>query len=878
MWKDENGFNHLTPKTKTLKRLFENDHDEKKVVFRHGHIAITNYRMGDNKEFEKSLSTFDEIRWKYNPVGFYYVKPMRELRINRGYDIHMLKKFFPNHKFVVDNDAYEYKKADIKLKTGPRDDFQKVALTFMAGEGRYKANKNYTQILIDLQTGAGKAQPNDTKIPTPDGWRKLKDIEVGDFVFNKHGEPVEVLGVFPQKGLQRTYEVTFSDGRSTRCNGEHLWEVYRNHNKYPTVCTLAEIMKDYHNVQYDKGGKPHNHHIYQVKINDAVEYPEQPVPVDPYVLGVFIGNGYFGSDSLLLSSGNMDVPREVSKVLGCPTQLRSKWNYNYKFIREKRTSKEGKKYNRYVQTDDFLEKIPELINAKSGHKFIPDVYKYNSIEVRKQLIQGLFDTDGHISGDKYQISYTTISKRLMKDIVEVLRSLGYSVKVTKDNRTAKYTSGECFEIYVRCPDENKHEFFRANKKSLKRAYAAKEYHTKKNQCMISIVDIKEVEPTKQRCILIDDPDHVYLTEDYIPTHNTYCGTAMSCYNNARVSIFVPFTKLLEQWKESFLNFTDVDPDDIMIVQGSDACMKILKGKKKHIKVFLFMIDTISSFEAQYGPIKTMEMLEATQSYMKIIDEVHLDIKAIAMIEALSNFRMNFYLSASPGRTASKENWIFKTLFYNVPKFGSKDMMQSEKYLNIIIKQYKFMPDPIQMKSIINPRKKWLNTKAYETALFNASDQQRASFEQALLQMLNWIKKQIKPEFKVILFCNTIEGTEYLKNVAERVFPGECSRYYGTMGSKKEKEDALKQRVICATSSSLGTGADIKGLQFCINTCTYSSKIEAIQVSGRLRKLPNDPVAYIELVNVGWYKTMKQFEKRKPTLISRSRTNKLLIIE
>ena len=515
MWKDENGFNHLTPKTKILKRLFENDHDEKKVVFRHGHIAITNYRMGDNKEFEKSLSTFDEIRWKYNPVGFYYVKPMRELRINRGYDIHMLKKFFPNHKFVVDNDAYEYKKRDIKLRTGPRDDFQKVALTFMAGEGRYKANKNYTQILIDSDTGSGK-----------------------------------------------------------------LW----------------------------------------------------------------------------------------------------------------------------------------------------------------------------------------------------------------------------------------------------------------------------------------------------------CGVSMIAYHSSNAVVIVPFTKLLGQWEQSLKDFTDLKSDDIMIVQGSKACLKIIDGKYKHVKVFIFMVDTLSSFEAQYGPIKTMELLEATRAYLKIIDEVHLDIKAVAMIEALSNFRMNFYMSASPGRTASKENWIFKTLFYNVPKFGSNYKMQVEKHLNIIIKQYKFMPDPIQMKSVINPRKKWLNTKAYETALFNASDQQRASFEQALLQMLNWIKKQIKPEFKVLILCNTIEGTEYLRSVAERIFPGECSRYYGTMTSKQEKEDALKQRVICATSSSLGTGADIKGLQFCINTCTYSSKIEAIQVSGRLRKLPNDPVAYIELVNVGWYKTMKQFEKRKPTLISRSRTNKLLIIE
>ena len=515
MKKDENGFFHLTPKAYSMKKRINQDHDAKKIIFRHGHIAITNYKMGDNPEFEKSLSVFDEIYWKYRPIGFYYIKPLKEMRVNRGYDVRRLREFFPNHIPTLDNHSFSYKKNEMRLTVPPRDDYQKMTVSFMAGEGQYKSNKNFTQIMIDLNVGKGK---------------------------------------------------------------------------------------------------------------------------------------------------------------------------------------------------------------------------------------------------------------------------------------------------------------------------------------------------------------------------TYCGVAISCFHKARVCIFVPIAKLLDQWKQSFLEFTDLTLDDILCVQGSDMCMKILNGKYSHVKVFIFMVDTIASFASRYGPMMTMDMLESTNAYLKIIDEVHLDIKAISLIEGLCNFHMNYYLSASPGRTASKENWIFKTLFFNVPKFGSKQELQSEKHLNIMIKYYRFMPDQSQMKHVINPRKKWLNTKAYETALFTSTPQQRADFENALFQLLNWCKDHLADGKKMILFCNTIDGTEYLKNVAEKIFPGECSRYYGTLASKTEKEEALKAKVICATVSSLGTGTDLKGLQFCINTCTYSSKIEAVQVSGRLRKIEGVPVVYMELVNVGWYKTLNQYEKRKPALISRSRTGKLIVID
>ena len=514
MWKDENGFFHLTPKTQSMK-LLQEQKPKKQLVFRHGHIAITNYKMGDNKEFEKTLSVFDEIYWKYRPVGFYYIKQLKELRINRGYDVRTLRNFFPNHVPVVDNHAYEYDDIEIKLQVGPRDDFQRTACTFMAGEHPYEKNKKVTQILMDADTGSGK---------------------------------------------------------------------------------------------------------------------------------------------------------------------------------------------------------------------------------------------------------------------------------------------------------------------------------------------------------------------------TYCGTAMTCYWSAKAIVIVPFTKLLEQWKQAFLQFSNLKEKDIMIVQGSSACKKILAGKCKSIKIFLFMVDTIASFEDQYGPMVTMDLLESTRAYLKITDEVHLDLKANAMIEALSNFRMNYYMSASPGRTARKENWIFTQLYYNVPRFGSKFKKQDEKHLNILIKNYRFLPDQQQLQSMINRRKKWLNSKAYETELIHAPKAQRADFDQSLIQILKWIKGNLKDDNKVLLLCNTIDGTEYLKSIADTVFPGETSRYYGTLPSKDEKKEALKKKVICATASSLGTGADIKGLQFCVNICTYSSKIDAVQISGRLREIPGTQVVYIELVNVGWYKTVRQYEKRKVVLLSRSRTGKLIIVD
>ena len=356
---------------------------------------------------------------------------------------------------------------------------------------------------------------------------------------------------------------------------------------------------------------------------------------------------------------------------------------------------------------------------------------------------------------------------------------------------------------------------------------------------------------------------------------SYCGIASIVYWSHKAVIFVPFSKLLNQWKDSILQFTSIKEKEIMCVQGGSSCQKIIDGKCKDIKVFIFMVDTVASYQRRYGNLATIDLLEATHAYVKIVDEVHRDMKAISMIDALSNFRLNYYMSASPGRAESKENWIFRTMFRNVPRFGSSFKTEEEKHINIMIKKYFWTPDAIQIKNMVNVRT-GLNTKAYERELINSPPAQRESFDTALEVMLKWAKGIMKPDKKAMILAQSVDTLYYIQNIAEKIFPGETGVYYGGL-KPKEKDAALQKRVIIATSSTLGTGADIKGLQFNFNVSTYSNQIDAIQISGRTRKMDDAEVVYCELVNFGYLKTARQFEKRKPYLLKRAKHGKLIFV-
>ena len=287
--------------------------------------------------------------------------------------------------------------------------------------------------------GRGKAQPDDTIIPTPSGNKLLKDLKVGDYVFNRFGKPVKILGVYEQ-GMLEAYMVTFSDGRSTICNDEHLWSVYTSKGKLKTVTTRYMMEKGLVNLGSKKRG-----HKFAVPQSKAVEYPEKDLKVDPYVIG-----------------------------------------------------------------------------ANSHNKRIPKDYFNSSIEQRWSLIQGLFDTDGSIRNQsRASVSYSTVSLGLAKDIKEILASLGFSSRIHERKRNRRGGINVEYVLYVLADNNIKHKFFRLSRK---KDIAIKYSTIKKNRnyeynYIYSIDDLGYKTP--MRCIYVDDPEHLYLTNDYIVTHNTF---------------------------------------------------------------------------------------------------------------------------------------------------------------------------------------------------------------------------------------------------------------------------------------------------------------------------------------------------------------------
>lgn len=355
---------------------------------------------------------------------------------------------------------------------------------------------------------------------------------------------------------------------------------------------------------------------------------------------------------------------------------------------------------------------------------------------------------------------------------------------------------------------------------------------------------------------------------------TYLGVVASVLWKGKTIIFVPKSILLDAWKESYMKFTNVPEDRILIVKGSSKCEKIRLGEYTDKDVFIFSIETFISYMTRYGDMKTMEMLKMTNCAIKIIDEFHLNMNTCNRIEALSNFRLNYYMSASPGRSNVRENRVFSNMFVAVPRLSNGSNETKSDHINIAIKNYQFIPTMQEQRAMVN-RNRGLNSKVYESSLMNANRERKESFVMAMLYMLKMASKKLVDDNKILILTGTIDAQPKIKTIVDAVFDDDESSIYNSKLTKDEKKKALKKRVIVATEQSLGTGADIKGIQFVFNIVTYVSPISVIQNSGRARKLNNADVWYVEFVNTAYDYTRSQFQRRLKYL--RDRTNNELDI-
>lgn len=377
--------------------------------------------------------------------------------------------------------------------------------------------------LRSAPTGVGKLIPNYTLIPTPSGFKQVGEILPGDYVFGQDGKPTKVLQIYPQEEDEIIWEVTFVDGRKAECCGEHLWE-YRYHSRKDGekfAYRVESAKQIYERAQKLQNGFENSWqgkgYRFHVRLNEALDYEEKDFDIDPYIMGLILGDGSFRYDStnkaFTFSSNDLELVEAISNSLNVSYKKNSDYNYNYTF--------KTNDYNN-LRVEDILKSYPNLWNIKSGEKFIPQEYLEGSIEQRYSLLQGLLDTDGHIDNErKGRISFTTASPMLRDQVISLCQSLGMIAIYGIDKRTEKYTAGECYYIEIQCKKNNKPKLFRLKRKVKIAEGYINNNKREERKAHLAIADIRPTtRKTKMTCFKVDNQDGLFLTNNYIVTHNS----------------------------------------------------------------------------------------------------------------------------------------------------------------------------------------------------------------------------------------------------------------------------------------------------------------------------------------------------------------------
>lgn len=379
--------------------------------------------------------------------------------------------------------------------------------------------------LLGGMSNAGKEQPISEPVLTEKGWTPMGDIKVGTRVYGRDGKLHNVTNVFPQ-GIKDVYEVTFNDGTKTRCGLNHLWYVQTtkqthknrkdNGNRHKVI-TLKEILKDYKKEHYSKtacGNKNITSYKYSIPLCEPIEFDNNiELPIDAYALGLLLGDGGFTQNVPTFTNSEDELFEQLENAL---STLGITINYHFNYINHKQCTLVYNKENHYNEITNRLKQL-NLWGCGSREKFVPKIYKYSSVENRAKILSGIINTVGSVESSSHtSISVTTYSKRLFNDIVEIARSLGFKVSTsiidrTDENSTKKYDKEISYTMRILSNDYSLLKLSTKHKEKLK---------TLKNNRVKNIVDIKYVGKEESQCIMLDGEEHLYITNDYIVTHNS----------------------------------------------------------------------------------------------------------------------------------------------------------------------------------------------------------------------------------------------------------------------------------------------------------------------------------------------------------------------
>jgi hypothetical protein len=345
------------------------------------------------------------------------------------------------------------------------------------------------------------AHPYNQKVFTPLGWRKWKDINIGDELYGTYGNITKVIDIPYDKECD-VYKITLRDGRKILASDEHLWKIEFHNRKEIQIMTTLELLKEYKRKRKISDRNPLGiEYVCSIPKNKGIEMSYHKTKVDAYTFGLLLGDGSFRYCSCYYTQDPKDLEVERKYI---PYNI-IKWKAKYAYR---------------INIPNWHKILEEygLYNKKSEDKFIPDEYKYNSREVRLNLLKGLMDSDGTLDNKgRYIIALS--SKRMIEDIAFICRSLGYNCSYTikKTGYRVNDIIKECLpsyaltiftrDIIANLPRKQKKEKVITNQYSIN-----KELRTK-------IINIEYVGKQKAKCVTVDSKDNCYLIGDFVTTHN-----------------------------------------------------------------------------------------------------------------------------------------------------------------------------------------------------------------------------------------------------------------------------------------------------------------------------------------------------------------------
>lgn len=803
-------------------------------------IIFTNFAPLEKKKIDDLVATMDKVFSYEDPDGKMICLPtgMEE----------PIKRLFPYIRIKDNSSKYwEYERiSPVEHSAQPRNQLQVDFIQFVLKQANEK--KKLAGI---LSPGTGKMEPYSRKIPTPTGWKYMGDLEIGDAIFGSKGQVIHVEDIFDH-GEQDIYKITFSDGRVAYCGKDHLWNVFGDKdNTYQITVSTEQMMEDYAVYDPKKARKQKDPNIYQYRVpllTAPVKYRRHKLPVHPYIVGAFIGNGMGKEKFLTMSCKDDYIPDIICKWYGFVYKKYKHNRYDFQNI-----------YGHGISVDQFFDGIPDLLGCYSHEKKIPDLYLYSDTESRMELLRGLLDSNGSISkeDDRYEITYSSTSRTLLEQIQYLIRGLGYISSITDDKRKDKYTGGYCGTVSIRIPNKKKYQFFmHPDKKCI--AQRAAIYRKDKRQPFkyLTVKNIEFSHRENARCIKVDAPDQLYVTEDFIVTHNTF----MACYSAIKVGlrtlIIVPTSGIKVQWGETLVNMFHVDPDKVKLVNSPKDFINVKAD---------FVIATQASLGILNNTYDLEKIMKVNRFGIKVIDEVQMWFHNIIKVDANSNICHNWYLTGTFGRSGQDENALYQQMFGDLAMFREEQKKPTifnrkpgnvygmKPHMHVKMMWTKSGLSKEEIKSVTSSMRyseregKWMrygiSIPAY-TELVIPSDGTMTRFLRNVLKVVEMAEDEVKYG-KTLILSPTIASVNVIASYVSKMFP---KKKIGTINShnSKAENDRVKAEcdILISTVKSCGTGFDVKGLSKLVVAEQFKSWILADQVSGRLRRRDDGKDTYM----------------------------------